>query len=155
MVLDNPISYDSKIMSAECFDFVDQELIEGKDLELIYRGSDHGFKASDFHTKCDNIADTLVVIQSNHGKVFGGRTSKMWNHCDRGWMKEDGSAFIFSLDNKTKFNVKPGMKYNAIGCKSSYGPCFGADIVIRDNCNTATDNFSDFGFMYTLPAGMS
>jgi hypothetical protein len=80
----------------------------------------------------------------------------MWNHngCGDG---EDGSAFIFSLDNKTKFNVKPVMKKYAIYCNSSLGPTFGndGDIVIKDNCNTATNNYSCFGNYYTLPAGMS
>ena len=32
--------------------------------ELIYRGSDDGFKASDFHKKCDDKGTTLFIIKS-------------------------------------------------------------------------------------------
>jgi hypothetical protein len=56
------ILYDSKIILPETYEFIDEVLIDGKSLELLYRGSVDGFKASDFHNKCDDIADTLTVI---------------------------------------------------------------------------------------------
>jgi hypothetical protein len=70
-----PILYDSNIISPEYYDFVNKQLVEGKELKLIYRASDDGFKSSDFHRKCDNIDNTLTFIQSEHGNAFGGKTS--------------------------------------------------------------------------------
>ena len=35
-----------------------------KGLKLIYRGSRDGFKAIDFHTKCDNQGPTISIIKS-------------------------------------------------------------------------------------------
>jgi DNA repair exonuclease SbcCD ATPase subunit len=52
------------------------KLIEwiGKDVkfELIYRATDNGFKATDFHKLCDKKGPTLVVVLTNHGKLIGG-----------------------------------------------------------------------------------
>mmetsp|Transcript_25258 Transcript_25258/g.22267 ORF Transcript_25258/g.22267 Transcript_25258/m.22267 type:complete len:116 (+) Transcript_25258:731-1078(+) len=33
-------------------------------LKLLYRGSEHGFTAQNFHSKCDNIEHTLTVVKS-------------------------------------------------------------------------------------------
>ena len=33
-------------------------------IELIYRGSDDGFKSADFHKKCDDRGATLIIIKS-------------------------------------------------------------------------------------------
>ena len=75
MLQGNAPNIDSNLILPEDIDFVYSELVSGKNLNLIYRGSVHGYKSSDFHTKCDNIVDTLVVIKSEHGKIFGGKTS--------------------------------------------------------------------------------
>ncbi len=45
---------------------------------MIYRGSDHGFKAVDFHNKCDDKGATLIIIKSEHQKIFGGFTNVQW-----------------------------------------------------------------------------
>ena len=42
--------------------------------ELLYRGSLHGFKGSDFHSKCDNNPKTLTIIKATTGNIFGGYT---------------------------------------------------------------------------------
>ena len=41
-------------------------------LNLIYRASRDGFEGSQFHAKCDNKQNTLVIIKSENGNVFGG-----------------------------------------------------------------------------------
>ena len=33
-------------------------------LKLIYRGSENGFKAKDFHLNCDNKGMSLIIIKS-------------------------------------------------------------------------------------------
>ena len=62
---------------------------------LIYRATQDGFGASQFHEKCDNKPKTLVIIKSTKGYVFGGYTSVAWNRTS-GWNR-DPKAYIFSL----------------------------------------------------------
>ena len=47
-------------------------------LELIYKGSRDGFKNIDFHRMCDDKPNTISVIESEHGNIFGGFTSLAW-----------------------------------------------------------------------------
>ena len=37
---------------------------------------------------------------------------------------------------------------------SNFGPIFGEDIVIVDNCNESDQNYSDFGQSFELPPGV-
>ncbi len=57
-----------------------------------------GFEAFDFHTECDGVANSLIVIKSTSGNIFGGFASEKWSS-SRGTIK-DAAAFIFSLKNK-------------------------------------------------------
>ena len=45
---------------------------------------------------------------------------------------------------------------NAIYRSSSYGPTFGVghDIVIKDNANSNTNSYTNFGDSYSLPSGI-
>jgi len=47
---------------------------------LIYRASQDGFEAAKFHARCDNKPNTLIIIKSTNGNVFGGYTEQTWNH---------------------------------------------------------------------------
>jgi hypothetical protein len=66
--------------------------------ELKYRASRDGFKASDFHSKCDGIPNPLTVIKTTSGNIFGGFTEKAWNSNNQ--VIRDPKALIFSLVNK-------------------------------------------------------
>ena len=48
------------------------------------------------------------------------------------------------------------MSYYAIYRSSSYGPTFGGghDIVIKDNANSNTNSYTNFGQSYSLPSGI-
>jgi hypothetical protein len=68
-----------------------EELLEKKDLNcqkwsLLYRGSRDGFRASNFHSHCDNKPITLTIIKSTSGNIFGGFTSAHWNQ-DDSWQR--------------------------------------------------------------------
>jgi hypothetical protein len=97
--------------------------------QLLYRSSEDGFSAKSFHTKCDNHANTLILVKSENGYVFGGYTQQFWNSTERGCFKADKNAFIFLLINEDKNPVKMKVinSEKAIWCNSSYGPCFGHD----------------------------
>ena len=68
-------------------------------LQLIFKGSRDGFKSYDFYRTCNNKSNILIVVESEHGSIFGGFTN---NAClqNSGWRADD-KAWIFSLTNRT------------------------------------------------------
>jgi hypothetical protein len=126
---------------------------------LIYRASQDGFKASEFHFKCNHIPNTLVIIRSKNGNVFGGYTEKSWydDFWDLNKTKADPNSFIFSLINKLNKPIKIRSSQNqGIRCHNSYGPVFGgneghSDLVIADESNKSTYSYSYLGHYYTHP----
>jgi hypothetical protein len=120
-------------------------------IRLLYRGTRDGFESMSFHQKADNNPNTLTMVQTTSGFVFGGFTTQVWNHC-KDW-KTDSHSFLFSLKNKLnkpiKFNVqKP--EY-AIYCDNGLGPSFGggSDFRIISNSNTSASSYSKFPYSFT------
>jgi hypothetical protein len=113
-----------------------------KELKLLYRASRDGFKAENFHSKCDNIPKTLTIIKvKDKPHIFGGYTEATWEGNDI--CKEDPNAFIFSLvndDNKPiKMKIPNQNIQNAIYCHPFIGPTFsgfGGDFNISSDSNT-------------------
>ena len=46
---------------------------------FLYKATEDGDDYSNFHLNCDNYNNTLVIIESNNGNIFGGFTTQMWN----------------------------------------------------------------------------
>ena len=116
--------------------------------KLHYRATRDGFTARNFHSKCDGIENTLTIIKSEHGNIFGGFAGEAWNSRNR--FVDDARAFVFSLVNKENkpFKVKSAGIY-AIRCFSSRGPSFGiGDIFIASDSNLNRESFSSFGDNY-------
>ena len=102
-------------------------------LNLIYKATVDSDKASAFHEKCDSAKSSLVLVETDEGKRFGGFTTNSWSgDCVD---KKDEDAFVFSLD---KMKVYPNIPdEDAIGCYPKYGPIFlGCQIRIYDNAFT-------------------
>ena len=102
-------------------------------LNLIYKATVDSDKASAFHEKCDSAKSSLVLVETDEGKRFGGFTTSSWSgDCID---KKDEDAFVFSLD---KMKVYPNIPdEDAIGCYPKYGPIFlGCQIRIYDNAFT-------------------
>ena len=92
----------------------------------MYRATQDGFTANEFHSKCDGESKTITIIKTNTNYVFGGYTSSAWN--SEGDYIFDSNAFIFSLRRNgvskcEKFMVKNPDK--AIIGHRHYGPIFG------------------------------
>ena len=47
--------------------------------KLLYRASEHNFSSAQFHQKCDDKPNTLVIVQTEFDKIVGGFTAKSWN----------------------------------------------------------------------------
>jgi hypothetical protein len=78
----------------------------GKRFSLLWRGSRDGFKATEFHRRCDGPANTLTVILDTRGNIFGGFTpvpweSRAWDGNEDNRRKVDRSqkSFLFTLKN--------------------------------------------------------
>jgi hypothetical protein len=119
---------------------------------LLYRASQDGFEAARFHSKCDNKPNTLIIIKTENGNIFGGYTEQSWS--GHGAYKADQKSFIFSLINKINKPLKiKWSKNNGIFCNQIYGPTFGGghDIYITDKSNTNSSNHSNLCHSYTHP----
>ena len=46
---------------------------------LLYSAENDGWTAAKFHKHCNNKGPTLVLIESEHGCIFGGSTSQSWD----------------------------------------------------------------------------
>ncbi|KAK8810492.1 hypothetical protein WA158_007067 [Blastocystis sp. Blastoise] len=124
-----------------------------KKWKLLFRASEHEYKASEFHKYCDRKGETVTFIKhighNNHINIFGGYTDQNWespyyNSCvNKSYSKE----FLFTLTNEhnippTKYEYSRNYNYYSkygIYCSPSCGPSFGdsgSDIKISDNCHS-------------------
>ena len=99
-------------------------------LNLLYKATADSDKAAAFHAKCDEAQSTIVLVETDKGKRFGGYTTCSWSgDCVE---KKDEDAFVFSLDKMVTYDNIPGE--DAIGCYPKFGPIFlGCQIRIYDN----------------------
>jgi hypothetical protein len=123
--------------------------------KLLYRASEHGFGADDFHSKCDDHENTLTILKANEC-IFGGFASTSWDSTSQ-W-KTDPNAYLFSLTNKEnmpcKMNLKPNHFRFAIYCSSYYGPMFGdsnGDLCIASDANTNTNSHAELCRSFNHP----
>jgi hypothetical protein len=154
------------------------EEFHDKHFSLLWRGSDDGFGAEDFHKRCDGHANTLTVILDTNGNIFGGFTPVKWESleykgdygppCCRG--DESQTSFIFTLTNPhnlppRKFMLNKRMTRYAIFCDQSLGPIFGGrvsnsgfcrfDMAVTNNSNESRENFTGcFGVTYENDTGL-
>ena len=96
---------------------------EVKELKKLYQATIDGDGAINFHSRCDNIPNTLVLIKSAGNRRFGGFTSVQWTSPTSGEWKDDPNAFLFSLDKQKIYSYKKDGK--AIYNYKDYGPTFG------------------------------
>ena len=66
-----------------------------------------GGEPINFHNKCDNIPNTLVLIKSEGNRRFDGFTLIPWKSEGDYWIKDpENKTFVFSLDNKKIYYLK-------------------------------------------------
>ena len=105
-------------------------LLKGAKFYLVYKAFDLDDTAQTFHQKCDNLAMSLVLVETQKGARFGGFTTKSWR--GKCLKKKDNYAFVFNLENRNIYDIIPNQP--AIGCFPKFGPVFfGCQIRIYDN----------------------
>jgi hypothetical protein len=108
------------------------------------------------------------VILDTNGNVFGGFTPVEWESRDHdrtqigmNCFKADDSlrSFVFTLKNPhnipaRRFALRAEKKRRAIRCDYEWGPHFGGDIGVSDECNANTRSFTFLGYIYTNDTGL-
>jgi hypothetical protein len=134
--------------------------LQEKRWTLLYHGSRDGFGASNFHQKCDGKSNTLTVIETTKGFVFGGFTPVAWDSSNSYKPDSSQKSFLFTVKNP---RGSEGRKFvmastaEAIYCGSSYGPTFGGghDIHVANGCNGNTSSYTSLGNAFTNDTGIN
>ncbi|KAK8797079.1 hypothetical protein WA158_004289 [Blastocystis sp. Blastoise] len=118
-----------------------------KKWKLLFRASEHEYKASEFHKYCDYKCPTVTLIKhigrNNKINIFGGYTSQYWDSITEKEYKYDDKSFLFTLSNE--HNIPPSKygildPYNALYCNKISGPDF-MNICISDDCHNNENSF--------------
>lgn len=140
----------SVIIKENEFDFIKKAMNyrfnkEIKEIKKIYQATIDGDLAINFHSKCDGVPNTLVIIKSAGNRRFGGFTSLTWDwdtsHLNKYGIncKNDENAFLFSIDKQAIYpynginqsydiNNHKIIKNSSISRKD-WGPLFGGGII--------------------------
>ena len=94
-----------------------------KEIKKIFQATIDGDKPSDFHSKCDNISNTLILVKSAGNRRFGGFTTIPWSSEENDKCLEDKNAYLFSIDKQRIYSLKGNKK--AVYHYKDCGPCFG------------------------------
>ena len=115
--------------------------------KLLYNAFLDGDSVKQFHEKCDGHENTLTIIRTDKGKIFGGFTRLSWESEYKD--KEDDKGFLFSYDKKEIY-YRNKDKETEIITDSNNGPIFGFyDLVIEDYClhnNNSCDLTNGYSF---------
>ena len=83
-----------------------KEIFDNKKIVLkqIYKGTRDGDDAKSFHSKCDDLRGSLILIKVNDKLVFGGFTKEKWSgDCV---FKLDDTSFLFSFFPPKIYEIK-------------------------------------------------
>jgi hypothetical protein len=142
-IINNQKDYDFIIERLKKVNPNKTEIVIG--LRLLYRATRDGDAASDFHSRCDKVNNTLVVVKTKEGLKFGGFTTETWEGDDVD--KTDNKAFCFSLDKMKIYNCIKGKR--AIFASPYSGPAFENCIFqIKDKCFEDGGECSDSNTQY-------
>ena len=92
--------------------------------KLLFRASRDGYTPNSFHLRCDNKGPTIVFIKITNGRRIGGYTSISWTSNNS--FEKDEEAFLFSLDNKEKYELNKSQIQFSVAHYEKYGPTFGS-----------------------------
>ena len=121
------------------------------ELKKLYQALIDGDDPLSFHSRCDNIPNTLLLIKSTGNRRFGGFTSAKWSSENAGYI-DDKNAFLFSLDKQKIYSYSNNGK--AIYNNKDYGPTFGDGEIhisqhgILDNNLSTYESNSNWNYYY-------
>jgi hypothetical protein len=83
-----------------------------------------------FHQKCDNKNNILVICKSNN-EIFGGFTPLAFSSNDS--YGYDNDSFVFSITRLKKYPKYEHDNSSSIWRYKNYGPCFSYDLCFKEN----------------------
>ena len=94
--------------------------------KLLYRLSRDGASIFNFHTKCDYVSPTLLLIESHDQNKFGGYSTVSWDMFG-GVYKNGTKTFLFSLTKNKKYTRKNNINFSGdiFSGSRDIGPWFG------------------------------
>lgn len=109
---------------------------------LIYSSTYFSDERNVFHSKVDKCDTTLVLIETENGRRFGGFTKKDWSIISAifslfgvDFFKDDKDSFLFSMDTWKKYPITETK--TAIYADKKHMFAFGnGDIIIKDKFRT-------------------
>jgi hypothetical protein len=108
-------------------------------IKKLYQATIDGGDPINFHSKYDNIENTLVLIKSEGLNRFGGLTPIPWKS-NRVYVDDPSlKSFVFSLDKKKIYSLKNKGKYSIRHSRDN-GPCFGMGYDIGIEGNSIKEN---------------
>jgi hypothetical protein len=151
-----------------------------KSFSLLWSGNRDGFEVSAFHKLCDGKKNTLTLVKSTSGSIFGGFTSIPWESPTKELERtySDNLAFLFSLKNNLKspllFKIKQDdyqqthELQHAVFHSKDFGPAFGQhfgthnghvefryDLIIDNSSNEEYLSHIHLGSDYEFPEGLT
>jgi hypothetical protein len=84
--------------------------LEDKELKCVYKASQDGWSAIDFHQCVDGNGSSLVVALSRSGQVFGGFNPSGWRSTDDYYNSNSAFLWFSQGDKATKCPTLPGGK---------------------------------------------
>jgi hypothetical protein len=116
---------------------------------LLYRASLSGYRAADYHQACDGIGKCVVVVKAENGSIASaynedGFTSTEWSRTS------NTNGFFASIAVDGGCGEILHRNYHGVGVLNytSYGPVFGSDLFISDNCDQGEFSWSRLGGSY-------
>lgn len=126
--------------------------------ELLYRASRDGFKAMDFHKRCDNKGSTLTVVRSSCGAIFGGYANLSWQSNARGRFVTSNRSWLYALlpaprklplagehdpaQNHPAEGLEAWPRSRALRWAGCSGPAFGNDLRIGAHANVGAHSLN-------------
>jgi hypothetical protein len=126
-----------------------------KTTTLLYRATNEGFNWTTYTNNIQGKTPTVILIKSRMGNIFGGFTSSEWI-TDNNY-HEDRTNFVFSLTHETKHEHHDNFD-RSMYRSTSYFVVFGGcncDFRITTTCNSTKDSYSNLGFAYKCPDGIT
>ncbi len=111
-----------------------------KKIDLLLNSNIDGNSIKTILKKCDGKYPTLSIIRTSKGYMFGGYTEQIWKQGG----SEDTNAFVFSINNEKKYNIKKPENATCLVENSFWRFGYSA-IVITENCTQAFNNYVDNG----------
>jgi len=93
----------------------------------LFSTSVDGNTAEAFHKKCDDQGETVTLVKSSNGHVFGGFSSVPWS-TNEGYKNCADSVWLFKYHDDgqgERIDIQPKFRQYAVRHSRTSGPCFG------------------------------